>query len=73
MQFDNSAVWRLKIASEADAGALVRTLQFFQARSLTPRRVLAQRMSAEVLEIEIESRSDRSHAGSVSRHRRENQ
>lgn len=54
MQFNNSAVARLKAVVEADPGALVRVLQFFQARNVIPTRVDARRMGAEFLEIEVE-------------------
>lgn len=55
MQYDNhAAVLRLKAVTEADPGALVRVLQFFQARNVVPRRVIARRLGVEFLEIEIE-------------------
>ena len=54
MQSNTAAVARLKAVVEADPGALVRVLQFFQARNVIPTRVDARRMGAEFLEIEVE-------------------
>lgn len=54
MQLNNAAALRLKAVAEADPGALVRILQFFQARNVVPQRVTAQCMGAEILEMEIE-------------------
>lgn len=54
MQFDNAAVWRLKVVAEADPGTLVRVLQFFQARNVVPRRAIAWRRGIEFLEIQID-------------------
>jgi prephenate dehydratase len=55
MQYDNNAAaLRLKAVTEADPGALVRVLQFFQARNVVPRRVIARCLGVEFLEIEIE-------------------
>jgi hypothetical protein len=45
---------RLKILVEADSGSLVRVLQFFQARNVTPLCVAAQRLGAEFLQIDID-------------------
>jgi hypothetical protein len=54
MQVNNAAVLRLRVVAEADPGALVRTLQFFEARNLVPLRACARRLGMEFLEIEIE-------------------
>lgn len=54
MQSNTAAVARLKAVVEADPGALVRVLQFFQARNVIPTRVDSRRMGAEFLEIEVE-------------------
>jgi len=54
MQVDSTAILRLKVIAEADPGALVRALQFFQARNWVPQRVSAQRLGVELLEIAIE-------------------
>lgn len=42
MQF-KAAAMRLSVVLEADASALVRVLQFFQARNVVPRSVTARR------------------------------
>jgi prephenate dehydratase len=54
MQVSNAAALRLKAVVEADPGALVRVLQFFQARNLIPRTVASERLGAEYLQIQIE-------------------
>jgi prephenate dehydratase len=54
MQVGNSAALRLKAVVEADPGALVRVLQFFQARNLIPRTVASERLGDEYLQIQIE-------------------
>lgn len=54
MQYNEAAVLRFKAVAEADPGALVRVLQFFQSQNVVPRHVTARRMSAEYQEIEIE-------------------
>ena len=54
MQVDNAAALRLKAVVEADPGALVRVLQFFQARNLIPRTVASERLGDEYLQIQIE-------------------
>jgi prephenate dehydratase len=53
MQSNNTAVARLKAVVEADPGALVRVLQFFQARNVIPLRVDSRRMGLDFLEIEV--------------------
>jgi hypothetical protein len=50
----DAAALRLKAIVEADPGALIRLLQLFQARNLTPRNVLARRIGGEFIEAEIE-------------------
>ena len=54
MQAPAAAVLRLKAIVESDPGALVRVLQFFQARNIVPRQVMARRLGAEFVETEIE-------------------
>jgi hypothetical protein len=54
MQVSNAAALRLKAVVEADPGALVRVLQFFQARNLIPRTVASERLGTEYLQIQIE-------------------
>lgn len=54
MQMANAAALRLKAVVEADPGALVRVLQFFQARNLIPRSVASERLGDEYLQIQIE-------------------
>jgi hypothetical protein len=54
MQVDNLAALRLRAVVEADPGALVRVLQFFQARNVIPRSVASERLGAEYLQIQIE-------------------
>jgi prephenate dehydratase len=44
----------LKAIIEADPGALIRLLQLFQTRNLTPRAVRARRLGLEYIEAEIE-------------------
>ena len=54
MQSGNPAATRLKVLVEADPGSLVRVLQFFQARNVTPLRLAAHRLGAEYLQIDID-------------------
>jgi hypothetical protein len=54
MQVGNAAALRLKAVVEADPGALVRVLQFFQARNVIPRTVASERLGDEYLQIQIE-------------------
>ena len=54
MQVDNAASLRLKAVVEADPSALVRVLQFFQARNVTPRSVASERLGDQYLQIQIE-------------------
>ena len=54
MQVDNAASLRLKAVVEADPGALVRVLQFFQARNVIPRSVASERLGDQYLQIQIE-------------------
>jgi hypothetical protein len=54
MQVNKAAALRLKAVVEADPGALVRVLQFFQARNLIPRSVASERLGDEYLQIQIE-------------------
>lgn len=54
MLVGNAAALRLKAVVEADPGALVRVLQFFQARNLIPRKVASERLGDEYLQIQIE-------------------
>ncbi len=49
MQVGNAAALRLKAVVEADPGALVRVLQFFQARNLIPRTVAIWPSSSYIL------------------------
>ena len=44
----------LKAIIEADPGALIRLLQLFQVRNITPRAVRARRLGLEYIEAEIE-------------------
>ncbi len=54
MQSDNAAARRLKVVAEADPGALVRVLQFFQGRNIVPRRAFSLRIAREILEVEVD-------------------
>jgi hypothetical protein len=54
MQSVSAAATRLKVLVEADPGSLVRVLQFFQARNVTPLCVAAQRLGAEFLQVDID-------------------
>ena len=54
MQVGNAAALRLNAVVEADPGALVRVLQFFQARNLIPRTVASERLGDDYLQIQIE-------------------
>jgi hypothetical protein len=54
MQVDNAAALRLKAVVEADPSALVRVLQFFQARNVIPRSVASERLGDQYLQIQIE-------------------
>ena len=48
------AALRLKAIVEADPGALIRLLQLFQIRNVTPVRVQSRRLGCEYVEAEIE-------------------
>lgn len=50
----DAAALRLKAILEADPGALIRLLQLFQTRNVTPRHVRARRLGLELIEAEIE-------------------
>lgn len=50
----DAASLRLKAIIEADPGALIRILQLFQIRNVTPRQVRARRIGLEYIEAEIE-------------------
>lgn len=50
----DAAALRLKAIVEADPGALIRLLQLFQIRNVTPVRVLSRRLGCEYVEAEIE-------------------
>lgn len=50
----DAAALRLKAIVEADPGALIRLLQLFQVRNVTPLRVHARRLGCEFVEAEIE-------------------
>jgi prephenate dehydratase len=50
----DAAPLRLKAIIEADPGALIRILQLFQIRNVTPRQVRARRIGLEYIEAEIE-------------------
>lgn len=54
MRLENVAVWQVTVLAETDPGALIRVLQFFQARNLVPRRMTAERGDLDLLEIGIE-------------------
>src|ERR1043165_4497556 len=54
MQSGKPAAPRLKVLTEANPNGLVHVLQFFQARNLIPQRVIAERLGAEYLQIEIQ-------------------
>jgi hypothetical protein len=49
-----AAALRLKAIIEADPGALIRLLQLFQIRNVSPLRVRARRLGCEFVEAEIE-------------------
>jgi hypothetical protein len=48
------AALRLKAIVAADPGALIRLLQLFQIRNVTPHQVRARRLGGEFVEAEIE-------------------
>lgn len=50
----DAASLRLKAIIEADPGALIRILQLFQIRNVTPRQVRARRIGLEYIEAEVE-------------------
>ena len=50
----DAAALRLKAIVEADPGALIRLLQLFQIRNVSPRQVRARRLGFEYIEAEIE-------------------
>jgi hypothetical protein len=54
MLLPDAAALRLKAILEADPGALIRLLQLFQTRNVTPRHVHARRLGFEFIEAEIE-------------------
>lgn len=54
MSRPDAAALRLKAIVEADPGALIRLLQLFQIRNLTPVRVRARRLGLEFIEAEVE-------------------
>jgi hypothetical protein len=54
MSTSDAAALRLKAIIEADPGALIRLLQLFQIRNLTPVQVRARRLGFEYVEAEIE-------------------
>ena len=54
MSRPDAAALRLKAIVEADPGALIRLLQLFQVRNITPLRVRARRLGFEFVEAEIE-------------------
>jgi hypothetical protein len=51
---DAAAALRLKAIVEADPGALIRLLQLFQIRNVTPLLVRSRRLGVEYIEAEIE-------------------
>jgi hypothetical protein len=54
MSPSDAAALRLKAIVEADPGALIRLLQLFQIRNVTPLHVRARRLGPEFIEAEIE-------------------
>jgi hypothetical protein len=54
MSLPDAAALRLKAIVEADPGALIRLLQLFQIRNVTPVNVRARRLGLEFIEAEIE-------------------
>jgi hypothetical protein len=50
----DAATLRLKAIVEADPGALIRLLQLFQIRNVSPLHVRARRLGCEFIEAEIE-------------------
>src|SRR4030095_2570046 len=54
MSPSDAAALRLKAIVEADPGALIRLLQLFQIRNVTPLQVRARRLGPEFIEAEIE-------------------
>jgi hypothetical protein len=50
----DAAALRLRAIVEADPGALIRLLQLFQVRNITPLCVRARRLGFEFVEAEIE-------------------
>lgn len=54
MQVDNATVLRLQVLAEADPGALVRTLQFLQARNIVPQQVSMKRVRGDLFDIAID-------------------
>ena len=47
-------VRRLKAIVDSDPAGLVRILHFFQARNITPVRVMAERLDPELIEVQID-------------------
>jgi hypothetical protein len=54
MSPSDAAALRLKAIVEADPGALIRLLQLFQIRNVTPLHVRSRRLGVEYIEAEIE-------------------
>lgn len=54
MSLPEAASLRLKAIVEADPGALIRLLQLFQIRNVSPLHVRARRLGCEFIEAEIE-------------------
>lgn len=53
-QFEAGSVRRLEVETDMDAGSLTRVLHFFQARNVTPVRVVAQRIAADGCAISVD-------------------
>jgi len=53
-RFLGNAALRLRAIVEADPGALIRLLQLFQIRNVSPHYVRATRLGSEFIEAEIE-------------------
>jgi hypothetical protein len=50
----SAEVFRVQAVVEAEPGAVIRILQLFQARNLVPRRVSAQIIGAEYIQMDVE-------------------
>lgn len=54
MSSENGSVLQIKVIVELDPGAVIRVLQHFQERNVVPRRVSAQSLGTEYIQVEFE-------------------